>query len=132
MTTSRFGKVRLDDGIAADEYGAGVSGAPSLLISIGLGALILPHKPLARLRNFGEGNFGDVKPVGEGVYPGAFAAGLGGVARDRSMSQITRDAGLSRESLYKALSGERNPELGTVLATTWASKPPVGMPLSMM
>jgi probable addiction module antidote protein len=31
------------------------------------------------------------------------------------MSQIARDAGLSRESLYKALSGERNPELGTVM-----------------
>ena len=31
------------------------------------------------------------------------------------MSQIARDAGLSRESLYKALSGERNPELGTIM-----------------
>lgn len=47
--------------------------------------------------------------------PRAFAAGLGDVARARGMSQIARDAGLSRESLYKALSGERNPELGTVM-----------------
>ena len=31
------------------------------------------------------------------------------------MSQIARDAGLSRESLYKVLSGERNPELGTIM-----------------
>lgn len=47
--------------------------------------------------------------------PRAFAAGLGDVARAKGMSQIARDAGLSRESLYKALSGERNPELGTVM-----------------
>ena len=31
------------------------------------------------------------------------------------MSQVASDAGLSRESLYKALSGERKPTLGTVL-----------------
>lgn len=47
--------------------------------------------------------------------PRAFAAGLSDVARARGMSQIARDAGLSRESLYKALSGDRNPELGTVM-----------------
>jgi probable addiction module antidote protein len=47
--------------------------------------------------------------------PRAFAAGLGDVAKARGMTQVARDAGLSRESLYKALSGDRNPELGTVL-----------------
>lgn len=47
--------------------------------------------------------------------PRAFAAGLGDVARATGMSQVARDAGLSRESLYKALSGERNPELGTIM-----------------
>jgi probable addiction module antidote protein len=52
--------------------------------------------------------------------PRAFAAGLGDVARAKGMSQIARDAGLSRESLYKALSGERNPELGTVMGATRA------------
>jgi probable addiction module antidote protein len=31
------------------------------------------------------------------------------------MSQIARDAGLSRESLYKALSGDRNPDFDTIL-----------------
>ena len=31
------------------------------------------------------------------------------------MSQVARDAGLSRESLYKALSGERNPGFDTIL-----------------
>jgi probable addiction module antidote protein len=52
--------------------------------------------------------------------PRAFAAGLGDVARARGMSQIARDAGLSHESLYKALSGERNPELGTVMGVMQA------------
>ncbi|WP_456152363.1 addiction module antidote protein [Methylohalobius crimeensis] len=31
------------------------------------------------------------------------------------MSQVARDAGLSRESLYKALSGERSPGFDTIL-----------------
>jgi probable addiction module antidote protein len=31
------------------------------------------------------------------------------------MSQVARDAGLSRESLYKALSGERSPDFATIL-----------------
>lgn len=40
---------------------------------------------------------------------------LGVVARARGMTQIARDTGLSRESLYRALSSGGNPELGTVL-----------------
>ena len=43
------------------------------------------------------------------------AKALGDIARARGMSQVASDAGLSRESLYKALSGERNPSLVTVL-----------------
>jgi probable addiction module antidote protein len=31
------------------------------------------------------------------------------------MSQVARDSGLSRESLYKALSGERSPDFDTIL-----------------
>jgi probable addiction module antidote protein len=31
------------------------------------------------------------------------------------MSQVARDAGLSRESLYKALSGDRAPSFDTIL-----------------
>ena len=45
----------------------------------------------------------------------AFAAGLGDVARAKGMSQVARDAGVSRESLYRALSDEGNPEFGTIL-----------------
>ena len=37
------------------------------------------------------------------------------IARARGMSQVARDTGLGRESLYKALSPEGNPEFTTVL-----------------
>jgi len=43
------------------------------------------------------------------------AKALGDIARAKGMSQVARDAGLSRESLYKALSGERTPTFETVL-----------------
>ncbi len=43
------------------------------------------------------------------------ARALGDIARSTGMSQVACDAGLSRESLYKALSGDRNPSLDTVL-----------------
>ena len=43
------------------------------------------------------------------------ARALGDIARSKGMSQVACDAGLSRESLYKALSGDRNPSLDTVL-----------------
>lgn len=43
------------------------------------------------------------------------AKALGDIARAKGMSQVARDAGLSRESLYKALSGERSPNFDTIL-----------------
>jgi probable addiction module antidote protein len=43
------------------------------------------------------------------------AKALGDIARARGMTQVARDTGLSRESLYKALSGERSPDFDTVL-----------------
>lgn len=42
-------------------------------------------------------------------------AALGDIARAKGMSQIARDAGLGRESLYKALSTTGNPEFVTIL-----------------
>ena len=48
------------------------------------------------------------------------AKALGDIARARGMSQVAGDAGLSRESLYKALSGDRNPSLDTVLKVVGA------------
>jgi probable addiction module antidote protein len=43
------------------------------------------------------------------------AKALGDIARAKGMTQVARDAGLSRESLYKALSGDRAPAFDTVL-----------------
>ena len=43
------------------------------------------------------------------------ARALGDVARAKGMAQLARDTGLSRESLYKALSDSGNPSLDTVL-----------------
>ena len=43
------------------------------------------------------------------------AKALGDIARAKGMAQVARDAGLSRESLYKALSGERTPAFDTIL-----------------
>jgi len=43
------------------------------------------------------------------------AKALGDIARAKGMSHIARDTGLSRESLYKALSGQRSPDFATIL-----------------
>ena len=43
------------------------------------------------------------------------AKALGDIARAKGMTQVARDAGLSRESLYKALSGDRIPGFDTIL-----------------
>lgn len=43
------------------------------------------------------------------------AKALGDIARAKGMTQVAKDAGLSRESLYKALSGERSPGFDTIL-----------------
>jgi probable addiction module antidote protein len=47
--------------------------------------------------------------------PALVAAALGDIARAEGMTKIARAAGLGRESLYKALSPDGNPELSTVL-----------------
>lgn len=43
------------------------------------------------------------------------AKALGNIAKAKGMAQVAKDAGLSRESLYKALSGDRTPGFDTVL-----------------
>ncbi len=47
---------------------------------------------------------------------------LGDIARAKGMSQIAKDSGLSRESLYKALSGDRSPGFDTILKVMAALK----------
>lgn len=43
------------------------------------------------------------------------ARALGDIARAKGMSQVAKDAGLSRESLYRALSADGNPSFATVI-----------------
>ncbi|NWN88583.1 MAG: putative addiction module antidote protein [Micrococcaceae bacterium] len=47
--------------------------------------------------------------------PSVIARALGAIARSRNFSEIARQAGMSREGLYKALSADGNPSLATVV-----------------
>lgn len=55
------------------------------------------------------------------------AKALGDLARAKGMTALARETGLSRESLYKALSAEGNPQLDTVLKVAAA----LGLALSV-
>ncbi len=48
------------------------------------------------------------------------AKALGNIARAKGMSRLSRDTGMSQESLYNALSGEGNPSFATILKVTSA------------
>ncbi|MEY4808931.1 MAG: hypothetical protein RLZZ206_3320 [Cyanobacteriota bacterium] len=48
------------------------------------------------------------------------AKALGDIARAQGMTQVAKDSGLPRESLYKALSGERSPSFDTILKVVTA------------
>jgi len=48
------------------------------------------------------------------------ARALGDIARAKGMTKVARDAGLSRESLYKALSENGNPSFATILKVAHA------------
>ncbi len=71
-------------------------------------------------------NEGDIAAYMEAVMeeggddPAFVARALGTVARARNMSQLARDTGLTREGLYKALSGEGNPSFATVMKVAQA------------
>lgn len=47
--------------------------------------------------------------------PALVAAALGDIARAKGMTRVAREAGLGRESLYKALSPDGNPEFATIM-----------------
>ncbi|TAL25892.1 MAG: putative addiction module antidote protein [Nitrospirae bacterium] len=47
--------------------------------------------------------------------PAVISAAIGDVARAKGMSRIARKTGLGRESLYKALSPDGNPEFATIV-----------------
>lgn len=61
-----------------------------------------------------------LEAVSEEGDPALIAAALGDVARARNMSQLARDTGMTREGLYKALSGEGNPSFATVMKVSRA------------
>jgi probable addiction module antidote protein len=52
--------------------------------------------------------------------PVVISAAIGDIARAKGMSQIARETGLGRESLYKALSPGGNPEFATILKVVHA------------
>lgn len=54
----------------------------------------------------------DAFETGDASY---IAAALGTVARARSMTKVAKDAGVTREALYKALSADGDPKLSTLL-----------------
>jgi probable addiction module antidote protein len=56
-----------------------------------------------------------LEAVMEDGDPSLIAAALGDIARARSITQLARDTQMSREGLYKALSGEGNPSFATIL-----------------
>ena len=68
-----------------------------------------------------------MKVAMEDSDPAFLTLALGTVARARGMSQIAKETGLSRESLYKALGADGNPEFGTVLKVLQA----LGLKLSI-
>jgi probable addiction module antidote protein len=55
-----------------------------------------------------------------GDDPAFIAKALGEVARARGMTDLARQTGIGRDTLYKALSGQVNPSLGTILKVTRA------------
>ncbi len=52
--------------------------------------------------------------IAEDGGPELIASALGDVARSRNMSQLARDAGISRVGLIKALSDGGNPSFATI------------------
>lgn len=52
--------------------------------------------------------------------PALITAGLGDIARSKGMTKVARDAGVTREALYKALSAEGDPRLSTLLGVVRA------------
>jgi len=68
-----------------------------------------------------------MEAVMEDGDPALIAAALGDVARARNLSQLAREVGMSRQGLDKALSGNGNPSLATVIKVANA----LGLRLSM-
>jgi len=70
---------------------------------------------LAECLDTGEDMTALLEAALEDGHPQVIAACLGAIARAKGMTQIAQATGLNREGLYKTLSGEGNPELGTFM-----------------
>ena len=68
-----------------------------------------------------------LEAVFEDGDPGLISAAIGDVAKAKGMSQIARESGLSRETLYRTLSQDGNPELSTLTKVIRA----IGMRISV-
>ncbi|MCH9276347.1 putative addiction module antidote protein [Bifidobacterium amazonense] len=62
-----------------------------------------------------EGNIAYLNAVAEYNDPTLMQVALGNVAKARGMTQIAKEAGVGRESLYKSLSKDGNPSFATIL-----------------
>lgn len=82
----------------------------------------MPNKPVTRVwdaANYLQGEADMLAYLEAALAEGdaaLVAAALGDIARAKGMSRLSRDTGLGRESLYKSLSENGNPRLGTVLS----------------
>lgn len=56
-----------------------------------------------------------LKATCEDGTPAEIASALGVIAKSRNMTKLAQQTGLSRQALYKALSGEGNPEFATIV-----------------
>jgi probable addiction module antidote protein len=59
----------------------------------------------------------DAAESGDARY---IAVALGAIARARGMTQVSKDAGVTREALYRALSADGDPRLSTLLGVVKA------------
>jgi probable addiction module antidote protein len=84
--------------------------------------IVAPYDTADYLRSDEEALLYLQEAIAESGDDGAFVAeALGNVARAKvMMARIAGDSGLSRESLYKALSGARDPALSTILKVSKA------------
>lgn len=76
--------------------------------------VILPWDPADHLKTE-EDMAAYLEAALEEADPALIAAALGDIARAKGMTQVAREAGLGRESLYKALSPSGNPEFATIM-----------------
>jgi probable addiction module antidote protein len=72
-----------------------------------------PWDPVEHL-NSPEAVAAYVEAAFEDGDPALIAAAIGDVARARGMTQLAKEAGVSRETIYKAFSEDGNPTLETL------------------